>query len=365
MMVYLSTITRVFDDPVSLVIKGQSGSGKSFSLHAGLRYVPNAAYHEVHGLSNKALVHAARHNLKHRFLVIQEAAGFGSEGWPFLRQMLTEGKVTYMTVKQTRDGHEGADLTTVEGPMGVMMTTTENALHGEDETRLLSLYVDQSPRQIREALMMHARKINKPTQDDLSRWHALHDWVCSGNTSVTIPYVEALLSKLPTSYPRVLRDTPKVLALIRAHAMLHQRSRDYAGGSIVASAEDYAAVYQLVEEPLSNGLKASVPGHISEVTNAVCQLHQMFGETVSQTDVAEFLKRDQGVVSRNIATAIREGFIENQNPGQGKVHAYIPGKRELPSSSVLPTPEELETATAKSSGRRSVRDDHEELMPTW
>jgi hypothetical protein len=362
--VYLGLITRVFDDPVSVVIKGESGAGKSFGLHAGLQYVPNSAYQEVHGLSPKALVHAARHDLKHRFLIIQEAAGFAKEGWVFLRQLLTEGTIKYMTVAQTRDGHAGKDLEAVEGPMGVMMTTTADRLHAEDDTRLLSLYVDRSPEQIRRVIMMHAQEPpRKQSQGDLSQWHALYDYVCGGSTEVEIPYRRELLSKLPDSYPRVLRDIPKVLALIRAHTMLHQRTREHSGNIIKATMDDYSAVYELVSEALSFGLKASVPSHILEVVNAVCELHQMVQNPVGQAEVAEFLNRDQTVVSRNIATAIKEGFVENKNPGQGREHAYVPGKRGLPSRSVLPTPEELEAAVAKSSGRKPVRADDWGLIP--
>ena len=369
--VYLSTLTRVFDDPVSLVIKGQSGSGKSFSLHAGLRYVPEATYHEVHGLSPKALVHAARHNLKHRFLVIQEAAGFAKgDGWVFLRQLLTEGKVKYMTVAQTRDGHAGKDLDAVEGPMGVMMTTTANSLHGEDETRLLSLYVDQSPEQIEQAIMMHAEAAPpKPNQEDLSRWRALHDFVCSGSTNVIIPFRRELLSKLPKSYPRVLRDTPKVLRLISAHAALHQITRRWEGDLIMASLDDYAMVYRLISEPLSFGLKASVPGHIIEVVNAVFEMSELLGKAVSQAEVADYLNCDQAVVSRNIATAIKEGFVANRNPGQGRVHEYVPGDREVPSRSVLPTPAELKAAITASHMKRLEEErrafiEGPELIPT-
>lgn len=356
--VFLSAITRVFDDPVSLVIKGESGSGKSFALHAGLRYVSEGAYQEVHGLSPKALVHAARHDLKHRHLVIQEAAGFAKDGWVFLRQLLTEGTIKYMTVAQTRDGHAGKDLDAVEGPMGVMMTTTANRLHGEDETRLLSLYVDHSPEQIRRAIMLHAEEAPpKLKQVELSRWHALFDYVCTGSTSVTIPYRRELLTRLPTSYPRVLRDVPKIMALIRAHAMLQQRLREQRDNVIVATMDDYSAVYRLVSEPLSFGLKASVPNHILEVVNAVYDACSILGGPVSQADVAEFLGRDQTVVSRNIATAIKEGFLINQNPGQGRMHQYVPGKRELPARSVLPTPEELDAAVKVSTRRKSAQAD--------
>lgn len=346
LLVYLASFTRMFDDPVSLVIKGQSGIGKSFALRSGLRYVPDAAVHQVHGLSAKALVHAAKTNLKNRFLVVQELAGFAKEGLVFLRQLLTEGKVTYMTVAQTRDGHEGKQLDAVEGPTGVMMTTTANSLHWEDETRMLSLYVDQSSEHIRSALMVHAEgPAPKPSDDCLSQWHAFHDYVCSGSLEVIIPFRKALISKLPTSHARVLRDMPKVLALIRAHALIHQETRKRSGEAVFATMDDYVSVYELVSTALAVGLKQSVPPHISESVNAAVHLHAQTGRSVSQIEIAKHLDRDPSTIGRHLAVAVREGFLFNETPGQGRSHAYAPGERELPSRSVLPTPDELWAAT--------------------
>lgn len=367
--VFLSMITRMFEQPVSLVLKGQSGSGKSFSLHAGMQFIPESAYHEVHGLSQKALLHAAKTNLKHRFLVIQEAAGFAKDGWVFLRQMLTEGKLNYMSVGQTREGHEGKELPTVEGPMGVMMTTTANSLHGEDETRMLSLYVDQSPEQIRRALMIHAGpKPSKPSREILSRWHALHDYVCSGPLDVVMPYRNELISKLPTSHMRVLRDIPKVIALISAHALLHQCNRRVRDGAVIANLDDYSKVYSLVSEPLSFGLRASVPPHIADVVRATLDLFKEKGTPITQVEVATRLIRDQSVVGRNLHTAIKDGYLVNENTGQGRPHAYIPGDRELPSQSVLPTPAELRSAielSAGSTNRTAADVAFDEQLQNW
>lgn len=344
--VYLSTFTRMFQNPVSLVIKGNSGSGKSFSMHSGLRYVPSDAYHEVHGMSEKALLHSSHINLKHRFLVIQEAAGFAKDGWVFLRQMLTEGKLDYLSVGHNKEGHEGKVLQTVEGPMGVMMTTTANALHAEDETRLLSLYVDQSPEQIRRALMknMHAGP-TKPSEDTLAKWHAFHQYVCNGMQEVSIPFLETLLSRLPTSHSRVLRDAPKVLSLIRAHALIHQLSRRKEGNKIVATLDDYAMVYDLVSEPLAFGLRESVPHHIADVVKAALKLHRQHERPLTQVEIAKHLGRDQSVVSRSLSTATREGFLFNEVTGQGRPYGYVPGERELPSNQVLPTPMEMRAST--------------------
>lgn len=368
-LVFLSAYTRMFDDPVSLAIKGQSGCGKSFALHAGLRYLPEAAYHEVHGLSQKALVHSSRLNLQHRHLVIQELAGFAKgEGWVFLRQLLTEGRIKYMTVAQTKDGHEGRDLPPVEGPIGLMMTTTANALHGEDDTRLLSVHVDQSPEQIRRALMIHAGSPPpKPPAEDLAQWHALHELVVTGDPRIVIPYREALLSNLPATLPRVLRDAPKVIALIKAHALLHRLTRDTQHGAVVATLEDYKEVFRLVAEPLAYGLKADVPPSVREVIVAALDLYAEVGGPVTQVQIAKRLNRDQGVVSRNLAAAINEGYLGNLNPGQGRSHAYVPGDRDMPSGSVLPSPRELEAAIAEPAKLvpREQIEDFEEWAEGW
>ena len=56
-LVYLALVSTLLPEPVSLVIKGPSGSGKSFALSCGKRYVPKDAYEEFHGMSEKALVY--------------------------------------------------------------------------------------------------------------------------------------------------------------------------------------------------------------------------------------------------------------------------------------------------------------------
>ena len=43
-LVYLTLVSTLLPEPVSLVIKGPSGSGKSFALRCGKRYVPEDAY---------------------------------------------------------------------------------------------------------------------------------------------------------------------------------------------------------------------------------------------------------------------------------------------------------------------------------
>mgnify|MGYP001485621546 CR=1 FL=1 len=340
-LVYLSAYTALFDDPVSLLIKGPSGSGKSYALHAGLRYLPQEAYVEFHGMSEKALAYAGELDLRHKVLVIQEAAGRAEgNGMVFLRQLLTEGGLSYLTVAQTPQGHVGKELPSVKGPVGLFMTTTANRIHHEDETRMLSFHVDQSREQIRAALKAQANGgPKKPSEESLKRWHALYRFVQEDGLDVRIPFWDKLIDLLPDTHPRVLRDVPKVRSLTSAHALLHRQQR---GHPVTANLEDFKAVYDLVAGPLSHGLQRSVPVHIQETVNAVEKLQVMGKTPISNTNIADFLGRDSGTVSRNLHEAINQGYVVNDNPGKGRESRLRLGNRKIVSDGFLPTPEELE-----------------------
>lgn len=349
-LVFVSLFTRFFQKPVSLVIKGPSGSGKSFALRAGLQFVPTTAYEEFSGMSEKALLYLKGLDLKHRYLVIGEAAGLSQgAGRAFLRQLLSEGKVRYATVQSTSKGLVGQELEPLEGPTGLLMTTTANALHPEDESRMLSYQMDESPGRMLDALVSQASRVRaEPEPFDMSPWHDLHEFVGNGSVSVDIPFTTAIVHRLPLTHFRVMRDFPQVLSLIRAHALMHQctRERD-ANGSVIATAADYSAIYDLVAEPLAQGLEEAVPKAIRAVVEAVKKLQEPIqsgwhSSGVSQVQLANALARDQSVVSRHARKAVEDGYLKDlSGGGQGREARLVIGERELPSGTVLPSPEEI------------------------
>lgn len=109
-LIYLVLQSRRFKRVVSLVIKGPSGSGKSFALTQTLKFVPQGSYEYFGGMSEKAIVYSGL-NLEHKHLVIGEAAGLSSgEGRAFLRQLLSEGELRYLTVQKTDKGLQGSEV---------------------------------------------------------------------------------------------------------------------------------------------------------------------------------------------------------------------------------------------------------------
>ena len=116
---YLALTSRFFKDPVSVVVKGSSAAGKSFVLEQVLKHFPKEAYLEMSAATEKALV-VSDLDLKHKFLIIEEAEAFTKEFFNYtIRGLLSAGKFIYKTQKK---------IITLKGPTGLITTTTKSKL---------------------------------------------------------------------------------------------------------------------------------------------------------------------------------------------------------------------------------------------
>ncbi len=245
-VIYLSVTSRLLEHPVSLAIKGPSSGGKSFITEKTLSFFPERAYYALSAMSERALAYSLE-PLSHRMLVIYEAAGIRGEFVTYLvRSLLSEGCVRYETVEKTKDGLKPR-LIQREGPIGLIVTTTSVSLHSENETRLLSLTVTDTPEQTRGILMALADEtVNQP---DLEAWHALQTWLEHAEHRVLIPFARALAEKIPPVATRLRRDFRTFLNLVRANTVLHQKQRERdERGQVIASLEDYRVAWELVAD---------------------------------------------------------------------------------------------------------------------
>jgi hypothetical protein len=221
-IIFLALVSRLLDRPVSVAVKGPSSGGKSFLVESTLKFFPAQAFYARTAMSEHALAYS-NEPLRHRHLVIYEAAGMHSEFATYLiRSLLSEGCLRYETVEKTDHGLE-ARLIEREGPTGLIVTTTSLRLHPENETRMLSIMITDSREQTREVFRAVAEKASRDDRD-LSRWHALQVWLATGSVQVVIPFAKRFAELVPVAI-RLRRDFKTVLMLIRAHALLHQASR--------------------------------------------------------------------------------------------------------------------------------------------
>src|SRR5215217_1223543 len=300
------------------------------------------AYYALTAMSERTLAYSEE-PIKHRFLVIYEAAGMSGEFATYLmRSLLSEGKVRYETVEKTSEGMKPR-LIEREGTTGLIVTTTAVKLHPENETRLLSLTVTDTQDQTRVVMAALAVEAGE-AGPNFEPWHALQVWLESAEHRVFIPYAKILADLIPPVAVRLRRDFGALLNLIRAHALLHQASRDRDDkGRIIATIED------------------TVPKTVRETVEAVKRLQKdAKGEPVTVAELARELKLDRSAVSRRVRNAKDRGYLRDLEDNPRKPSRLIPGD-DLPEDlQILPKPKDVRAGMQKRASSNARPDGAQE-----
>lgn len=142
---------------------------------------------------------------------------------------------------------------------------------------------------------------------------------------------------------RLRRDFSVVLSLIKAHAILHQatRNRD-TEGHIVTTLADYSRVRGLVSGLIAEGVEVTVPKSVRETVEAVGAVVDGGDEDhATNKAVAEELEIDKAAASRRVRTAMGRGYLKNLEDRTGHPARFVVGEEMPEDREILPTPEEL------------------------
>ncbi len=342
---YLVHTSRLLDKQVSAGVKGHSASGKSHTVETVARMFPPESYLEFTAMSERALVYSTE-EYAHRTLIVYEVTAL-REGVEddmtsyFVRSLLSEGRIDYEVTVRTKDGGFTTKKIVKEGPTNLIFTTTKTRVHAENETRILSLATDDSRDQTARVLLGLADESDRDT--DMQEWHDLQRWLAGAEHRVTIPYAHQLAKSVPPVAVRLRRDFGSLLALVRAHAMLHQATRDTDdAGRIVATLGDYAVVRELVADIMAEGVGTTVSDTVRETVAAVAMLTSPKG--VSARAVADRLALDKSNAGRRLRMAADGGYLRNLEDKRGKPARWIIGDPLPESVALLPDPAQLATA---------------------
>lgn len=347
-LLYLILTSRLLPKPVSAVTKGVSSAGKSNLVKGVSGFFPPEAFYALSSMSERALIYSEE-SLQHRTFILYEAAGVASDFADYIiRTLLSEGHIRYETVVKTANGLE-SKLIDREGPTNLLVTTTDHSLHPENETRMLSIPIDDSPKQTSRVMEDTAAEDDREPVE-IDAWHAFQVWLSGQENRVTIPYALPLARLIPPLAVRLRRDFRAVLSLIHTHTLLHQATRERdEQGRIVATLNDYAAVYDAVATLIEEGVEATVPESIRETVKAVSDLldgdaNDLLVSSVSLPLVAERLGLDKSTTSRRVQAAIGKEYIRNEEWRRGRPAKLVLGNALPDEIAVLPSVETLTAA---------------------
>ena len=306
-------------------------------------------------LSEKSLIYYDG-DFAHKIFSMGEASATDEQDFQdyLLRELMSEGRIRHSTVQKV--GNE-LIATTIEkqGPVAFLVTTTKNKLHPENETRMLSLEIDDSEKQTKSVLdkVAQVEGLNQSTaQIDYKPWHDYQRWLEQGPRRVVLPYAAILAELIPAASVRLRRDIGQVIRAIKAHALLHreQRERDNEGQIIADIEHDYEAVRPLLNSILAEGSGVAVSPATIQTIDAVQTATAKLLETegASAQDIANILKLDKSAAWRRLTAARQEGFIVNLEQRRGMPGKYRTTSQKVELVVILPTSEKLLERFAKA-----------------
>jgi len=351
-LLLLALTTRIFPQPVNVLVVGGTGQGKSFLTDAACATLPPCCYRRIVGASARALLfHPLAKGTVLQWLELPELGG-DTIAATILRSILwqapQETATDYLFVEWTP---RGARRRSVQMPRQVALVTTKVDLPKDDQllSRFLVLEVRESPEKRKAVLNALAASFNgvqpSPTDDALEPVRAFAEWLARFKVRVTIPYAHTLadlFAELPAS-ERDFRDFATLLKLVAACALwnLAKRQHSFDGNNlqVTASLDDYATVYRLL-----------LPVWGKPRLVALSETERRIIEALKESDhpaTAEELAKIVGISSRSVRRVLKDlaekGFVER---GEKRGRSYewrLIG--DLDALTVtLPTPEEVAAA---------------------
>jgi hypothetical protein len=335
-VLFLAMVSRLLQRPVNVVVKGPSSSGKSYLVRSVGELFPDEAILALSAMTPRALYYMREEELCHRVLFVDEYMAHAGRDHA-LRLMQSEGRLIMAMTQQT-GGELGTRTRTVKGPIAFITTTTRSNIFDENETRAFALQTDCSQAQTRRIhdAQRRARSFDRPTPHyGMGVWQSAMGLLES--RQVVIPFADHI-HLASTGQARDRRDLGRILSLVEASALLHQRQRDemdHRGQPwLVADLEDYRTAYRL-----AGAFLAPPPAPEAPVEALVAACRSVGEEAASHYQLMDLLGWSRPTVIKYCQQAVAAGrlrLVEGKLGGQKQYRVA-----EEAAAGMLTSPDEV------------------------
>jgi len=230
---YLVSLSRKLKQPLALIIVSQSGAGKTELQDRALAFTPPEDYLKLTRLTDQSLFYQGQQSLAHKLIAVEEEQGASGAGYS-IRNLLSANHLTSMTtIRDESTGKLKAISHRVQGPISMMITTTNPEINYETYNRFLVVSVDESHEQTKKILAIQ-RKLETFEGMMAGKHHEkirrLHQNVqrLIEPLEVVNPYAEKL--RFLDSLLRARREQKNYHSLIKVVALLRQHQKEIKTG---------------------------------------------------------------------------------------------------------------------------------------
>lgn len=339
LVLFIVIVSRLLRRPLNVLIKGLSSSGKNLLVRLLLLFVPKDSVLEISSLSERALNYAGD-DLRHCVVYLQEHSDSAGTVHP-MRLLISEGKLIRITTTWV-NGEFVTKKYVARGPVASISTTTRPSLEIDDETRHISLWVDQSSEQTREVIKRYTEGDRGLSKSELRAWRMVQR-VLARKTGVRITF-PAWFSKVADAtfvedvsvrrYYPAFAEACRTVCLIRS---FQRKSREQQH-SLEVEFADFAIAALIFDEVFVESLHHQ-KGSGLEIRQVVERISaRKIGQPVNAKDVAKELGVSSHTAYRRLRAAIKSGTVHRTNSPEKTNQKFFAA---APRPRFIPDPEKL------------------------
>jgi energy-coupling factor transporter ATP-binding protein EcfA2 len=157
-LMYLAATSRLLDDPISILILSESGSGKSYLVDTVKKLMPPEDVIDVTSLSDQALNYMG--DLEHKFMSLSEAVHKDVIEHQ-LREMVSNKELRRLvTKKNEKTGTMRTEQVTVKAIVSLVMSSTNYNVNPENASRAFIINTDESEEQSQRIFKLQSKKLS-------------------------------------------------------------------------------------------------------------------------------------------------------------------------------------------------------------
>ena len=337
-MLLIVVISRLLVRPLSAFVKGRSAAGKNWLARLILGLMPVDQVHEISSASKRAWNYS-NDDFRHRVIYVQEASGATDP----MRLLISEGKLIRIVTTWV-NGKLVTEKFVTRGPVAAVSTTTRSGLEIDDETRHVSILIDESAEQTRRIVQSYTKQGPGLSQGERRVWRMVHRLLAkkADDLEIVFPdWFDEVADSVFVGDVGVRRYYPAFVEACRTVCLVRSFQRDRrqrTDGTLVVNFADFAITALIFERVFVESLR-SQEGSALETQQAVKALSESMDDKPIQ---AADLSKEQGISLDRAYKLLREaeeaGTITRANePERDNRKLYLPSPRPR----FIPDPEML------------------------
>jgi len=274
----------------------------------------------------------------HRVIYLQEENENTGNVHP-VRLLISEGRIMRQVTVRAGSGFRTEQYET-KGPVACISTTTEHSLAVDDETRHVSIWIDESEEQTRRIIKKEAEGHSEHNQEEIELWRRVQRAIAerAAGTTIEMPRwfsSDSFLRHVRADDIRVRRYFPAFIQACKTICLIRSFSKDPAAdkGQLVVDFIDFAITATIFDRVFADSIRRPNDEHVA-TRQFVKAMVAENGGAVQAADYAVAARISLGDAYARLRDAARSGAVRRVNkPGKNNLKLFLPSEcaRFIPS----------------------------------